>query len=87
MLPEIEQCRARLRAMNYTRRTPADVEIWRSNDIEGRANNMMENIESDARSDALFAMLINEAVPADLAATVIACFHLGNQPHSRLHAG
>lgn len=78
MLPEIEQCRARLRSMNYTRRTPADVEIWRGNDIEARANNQIEGIESDARSDALFAMLIDEAVPADLAATMITCFHLGN---------
>ena len=85
MLPEIEQCRACLRAMNYTRRTPADVEIWRGNDIEARANNRIEGIVSDVRSDALFAMLIDEAVPADLAATVIACFHLGNEPHSRLH--
>ena len=78
MLPEIEQCRARLRSMNSTRRTPADVEIWRGNDIEARANNQIEGIESDARSDALFAMLIDEAVPADLAATMITCFHLGN---------
>ncbi len=86
MLLEIEQCRARLRAMNYTRRTPADVKIWRGNDIDARANNMIEGIESDARSDALFAMLLDEAVPADLAVTVIACFHLENEPHSRLHA-
>ena len=86
MLPEIEQCRAHLRAMNYTRRTTADVEIWRSNDIEARANNMIEGIESDVRSDALFAMLIDEAVPADLAATMIARFHLRNEPHRRLHA-
>ena len=78
MLPEIEQCRARLRAMNYTLRTPADVEIWRGNDIDARANNQIEGIESDARSDGLFAMLIDEAVPVDLAATVIARFHLGN---------
>jgi hypothetical protein len=78
MLPEIEQCRAHLRAMNYTRRTPADVEIWRGNDIDARANNMIEGIESDTRSDALFAMLINEAVPADLAAMMIGRFHLGN---------
>ena len=78
MLPEIEQCRARLRAMNYTLRTPADVEIWRGNDIEARANNQIEGIESDARSDGLFAMLIDEAVPADLAATMIGRFHLGN---------
>ena len=78
MLPEIEQCRARLRSMNYTRRTPADVEIWRGNDIDARANNRIEGIESDTRSDTLFAMLIDEAVPVDLAATVIVRFHLGN---------
>ena len=75
MLPEIEQCRARLRAMDYIRRTPADVEIWRGNDIDARANNQIERIESDARSDGLFAMLIDEAVPADLAATLIGRFH------------
>jgi hypothetical protein len=75
MLPEIEQCRARLRAMDYIRRTPADVEIWRGNDIDARANNQIEGIESDARSDGLFAMLIDEAVPADLAATLIGRFH------------
>ena len=75
MLPEIEQCRARLRAMDYIRRTPADVEIWRGNDIDARANNQIEGIESDARSDGIFAMLIDEAVPADLAATLIGRFH------------
>ena len=78
MLPEIEQCRARLRAMDYIRRTPADVEIWRGNDIDARANNQIEGIESDTRSDALFAMLIDEAVPVDLAATVIVRLHLEN---------
>jgi hypothetical protein len=78
MLPEIEQCRARLRAMDYIRRTPADVEIWRGNDIDARANNRIEGIESDTRSDALFAMLIDEAVPVDLAATVIVRLHLEN---------
>jgi hypothetical protein len=71
----IEQYREQIKAMNFAARSTAEIEAWRENDIEAVANNEIEGIQGDALSDAFFAMLIEEAVPTDVAASLLKDFH------------
>jgi hypothetical protein len=71
----VEQYRERIRAMDFTSRTPVETAQWHENDLEAVANNEIEGITSDALSDAFFSMLKEEAVPTDLAASLLKDFH------------
>lgn len=71
----VEQYRARIRAMDFTARPPAEVAQWHENDLEAVANNAIEGIASDDLSDAFFSMLKEEAVPTELAASLLKDFH------------
>jgi hypothetical protein len=75
----IEQYRERIRAMDFAARSSAEIQEWRENDMEAVANNEIEGIESDALSDAFFAMLMEEAVPTDVAAGLLKDFHSTTQ--------
>jgi hypothetical protein len=71
----VEQYRARIRAMDFTARTASEVDQWHENDLEAVANNAIEGIASDDLSDAFFSMLKEEAVPTELAASLLKDFH------------
>ena len=67
----VEAIRAQVRALDFTRGTPAEVAMWREGDAEARANLAIEGMDLDADEHALFDMLREEAVPPPLATAII----------------
>ncbi len=68
---DVEAIRAQVRALDFTRGTPAEVALWREDDAEARANLAIEGMDLDLAEHALFDMLREEAVPPPLATAIV----------------
>lgn len=68
---DVEAIRTQVRALDFTRGTPAEAAMWREDDADARANLTIEGMALDAGEDALFDMLRDEAVPPPLATAIL----------------
>lgn len=68
---DVEAIRTQVRALDFTRGTPADAALWREDDADARANLAIEGMTLDADEHALFDMLREEAVPPPLATAIL----------------
>ena len=59
---DIEAIRAEVRAMDFTRGTPAEVAMCREDMAESRANLVIEDMIPTPNEDAFFDMLLGEGV-------------------------
>lgn len=60
---DMETMRSRIRAMEFERGTPEQIEQWREDFEDQRANLAIEDMPLDADDDALFGMMLDEGVP------------------------
>lgn len=67
----IEAIRAKIRAMNFVRGTPAESATWREDDADSRANLAIEDMALETDEHMLFDMLRDEAVPPPLATQIL----------------
>src|SRR3546814_12527984 len=58
---DVDAIRAQVRALDFTRGTPADAAMRREDDADARANLAIAGMALDAGEHALFAMLREEA--------------------------
>src|SRR3546814_7404573 len=58
---DVDAIRAQVRALDFTRGTPADAAMRREDDADARANLAIEGMALDAGEHALFEMLREEA--------------------------
>src|SRR3546814_9252432 len=58
---DVDAIRAQVRALDFTRGTPADAAMRRADDADARANLAIEGMALDAGEHALFDMLREEA--------------------------
>lgn len=70
-MPDVEAIRRQVRALDFTRGTPAEIALWREDDADARANLAIEGMALDAGEEALFDMLREEAVPPPLATAIV----------------
>ena len=68
---DVEAIRAQVRALDFTRGSPAEISMWREDDADSRANLAIEGMTLDAQEDALFDMLRDEGVPPPLATAIV----------------
>ena len=68
---DIEALRAQIRSMVFVRGTPTQVAEWREADAESRANLVIEGMDPESDEDAIFALMLEEAVPLDLVSRII----------------
>lgn len=68
---DIEAVRAQVRAMDFVRGTPAEVEGWRIAHEDSRANLVIEDMIPTPNEDALFAMLLDEGVSPELGVQIV----------------
>lgn len=68
---DIDTLRARIRAMDFERGTPQQVDQWREDFEDQRVNLAIEDMPLDAEDDALFAMMVEEGVPPSMMVTLI----------------
>lgn len=72
---DVEAVRAEVRALEYVRGTPAELQEWRDADADARHNSVIEGLVFSPSEDALFDMLRDEAVPPELATQIILRLH------------
>ena len=60
---DIEVIRTEVRAIDFTRGTPAEVAMWREDMADSRANVVIEDMIPTPNDDAFFEMMLVEAVP------------------------
>lgn len=68
---DIEAVRADVRAMEFVRGTPAEIEEWRMAYEDSRANLVIEDMIPTPNEDALFAMLLDEGVSPELGVQIV----------------
>lgn len=68
---DLETLRGRIRAMSFDRGTPEQIELWREDIAESRANLVIEDMTPTADEDAMFAMMLEEGVPPALMPSII----------------
>lgn len=68
---DIEAIRAEIRAMDFVRGTPAEVAQWREHDEDSRADLVIEGMIPEPDEDALFKLMMDEAVPPPLVSQII----------------
>ncbi|EZP70178.1 hypothetical protein BV97_05502 [Novosphingobium resinovorum] len=68
---DVEGIRTQVRALNFTRGTPAEISMWRDDDADSRANLAIEGMALEGDEDALFDMLRDEGVPPPLATRIV----------------
>ena len=68
---DIEAIRAEVRAMDFTRGTPAEVAMWREDMAESRANLVIEDMIPTPNDDAFFDMLLNEGASPPLVSQIL----------------
>lgn len=71
MALDIDTLRARIRAMDFERGTPQQVDQWREDYEDQRVNLAIEDMPLDAEDGALFAMMLDEGVPPSMMVAVI----------------
>lgn len=67
----IEAIRAEVRALPFTRGTPAEVALWREDMAESRANLVIEDMVPTPNDDAFFDMMLDEGVPPPLVSQIL----------------
>jgi hypothetical protein len=67
---DVEAIRTQVRALDFTRGTPADAALWREDDADARQSRD-RGMALDADEHALFDMLRDEAVPPPLATAIL----------------
>ena len=68
---DIEVIRTEVRAIDFTRGTPAEVAMWREDMADSRANLVIEDMIPTPNDDAFFEMMLVEAVPPPLATQIL----------------
>ena len=68
---DIEVIRTEVRAIDFTRGTPAEVAMWREDMADSRANVVIEDMIPTPNDDAFFEMMLVEAVPPPLATQIL----------------
>jgi len=68
---DIEAIRAEVRAMDFTRGTPAEVAMWREDMADSRANLVIEDMIPTPNEDAFFDMLLDEGVSPPLVSQIL----------------
>ena len=68
---DIDAIRTQIRAMDFELGTPAEVVAWREDDTNSRANLAIEGMTFEPDEEALFDMMLEEAVPPSLATQII----------------
>ena len=68
---DIEVIRTEVRAIDFTRGTPAEVAMWREDMADSRANLAIEGMALETDEHLLFNMLRDEAVPPALATQIV----------------
>lgn len=68
---DIETIRAQVRAMDFTRGSPADVALWREDMADSRANLVIEGMVPTPDEDALFDMLLDEGASPPLVSQIL----------------
>jgi hypothetical protein len=68
---DVDAIRAQVRALDFTRGTPAEAALWREDDADARANLAIEGMALTEDDIALFDILREEAVPPPLATAII----------------
>lgn len=68
---DIDTLRSRIRAMDFERGTPQQVDQLREDFEDQRASLAIEDMPLDAEDEALFAMMIEEGVPPAIMVKVI----------------
>ena len=68
---DIEVIRTEVRAIDFTRGTPAEVAMWREDMVDSRANLVIEDMIPTPNDDAFFAMMLDEGVPPPLVSQIL----------------
>lgn len=68
---DIETIRAEVRAMDFVRGTSSEVAMWQDDMADAHANLVIENMIPTPNEDALFAMMLEEAVPPPLVSQIL----------------
>ena len=68
---DIEAIRAQIRAMDFTRGTPAELVEWRMAHEDSRANLVIEDMIPTPNEDAFFEMMVVEGVPPELTTQIL----------------
>ncbi|WP_066544365.1 hypothetical protein [Sphingomonas sp. CCH21-G11] len=68
---DIRTIRRQVRAMEFVRGTPAEVAMWHEDMADSRANLVIEDMIPTPNEDAFFAMMLEEAVPPELATQIL----------------
>ncbi|MBB4620019.1 hypothetical protein [Sphingomonas abaci] len=68
---DLDTLRREVRALDYTRGSPAEDAMWREDDEDARANLAIEDMQLSAEDDALFDLLRDERVPPPLATAIL----------------
>lgn len=68
---DVEAIRAEVRAMDFTRGTPAEVAQWREAHEDSIHNHYIEDIVFTPNELALFAMFLDEAVSPELCSQIM----------------
>ena len=68
---DLPALRAQVRAMDYVRGTPAEIEQWREANAEACANLAIEGMDLTIEEHAMLAMFMEEGVPPLLVPQII----------------
>ena len=68
---DIEVIRTEVRAIDFTRGTPAEVAMWREDMADSRANLVIEDMIPTPNDDAFFDMLLNEGASPPLVSQIL----------------
>ena len=68
---DLEVFRERVRGMDFERGTPEQVDQWREDFEDSRANLAIEDMPLDAEDDAMFAMMLEEDGSPSMMVTLI----------------
>lgn len=68
---DIDALRTRIRAMDFERGTPEQVDQWREDFEDQRVSLAIEDMPLDAEDDTLFTMMLDEGVPPAMMVAVI----------------
>lgn len=68
---DIEAIRAEVRAMDFVRGTPTEVEEWRMAHEDSRHNLVIEDMIPTPNEDAFFELMLDEAVPPELTTQIL----------------
>jgi hypothetical protein len=68
---DIEAIRAEIRAMDFTRGTPADITEWRMAHEDSRHNLVIEDMIPSPNDDAFFELMLEEGVSPELTTQIL----------------